>query len=30
MRYHQGYVWYILLDLGWSPQKAARWLGGAG
>ncbi|MFN3471704.1 MAG: IS630 family transposase [Aquificaceae bacterium] len=24
VRYHQGHVWYILRDLGWSPQKPAR------
>ncbi|MFN3421683.1 MAG: winged helix-turn-helix domain-containing protein, partial [Armatimonadota bacterium] len=24
VRYHPGHVWYILRDLGWSPQKPAR------
>ena len=23
VRYHTGHVWKVLIDLGWSPQRAA-------
>jgi len=24
VKYHLGHVWYVLRDLGWSPQKPDR------